>query len=1016
MSWRGPEPATCWAAAEAIKVIPTEAETPSDAVFLATHSSIPVFQRAVVTDNKRMTETDEHALLAAVLEQPADQPIVPILGGSGTGKSHLVRWLRAKLPEAESRRVIFVPKHRMSLRGILDLILERATSDRADELRQKVAKAVEGIADEHEAKLRLRSELAVLIETRGSRTDVSAEEQELRAYLASSEGLPALLSDPVFRDRLLEERSPISRLVREKLAGKGTEDKDEAFGFTANDLAMSVDDVSRASTAAKDVASALTSDPEFRNVAARMLNEQLNLAVSQVFGIGGDDLKDLLVEVRVELKQQGLELLLLIEDFSIFQGIQGGLLDAITLIPTQDNDICPMRVVMAVTTGYFVNQVPDTVYTRVYKAFDLDDRKPRVSFAPTAVAARYMNAIRVGVERLDEVHEGGGEIPNACEQCPVNDACHKAFGSANGYGLFPFNQYALSKAVTSKLVDERLSVRDFLTRVLRPVLFNAHDEIEHGTFPNAEFHTIFRAGAVGTLDSVEDEHKLATPGDPELSKRRVILVRYWGAEGAEPHNLRPTIHEAFSIPPVKGLPGETEADSGGVVGPPPSTSTPVVPDTSTPSASSASPKKAAVPALVQAIDAWRATGSLLQGQRNELRQIVHAAVTARLVLEDGLGRSSMWTNTGKQWDASFGANKSIDFSDRQVAGALITLDKDDNEAVRVLRALAWVNSTENWHSVENGEMLQRLVEEKVSAWADTVSDALFPHRDKRDDPELAVTAHTLLTMSKALGISDAFKDDAMSRTRALFAPSPLGPDAPRPKLRLWQQRITEDSQRLTRAQLQQRLLRLASFTQGTGSPLALDLPRVTKALRGKHRGSDIPQATGLLAETVTTVQARHNALPELRDEASATVPDLSDLGGQLVEVVKQLENLVTERANAGQLPGALIRPDLTAAGRAIKAGDQNRVEGIRVKLDAWDQLSVDDRVRLLTDDWDAAAGRVQQWIGHATQAIQALEAKLGGGETSAAQIEYDQTRSALVATLEGLVAILDPPLESKETA
>jgi hypothetical protein len=1005
-------PATCWTGTEATKVIPTEAETPSDAVFLATHASIPVFQRDVVTNNQRLTETDEYALLAAALEQPADQPILPILGASGTGKSHLVRWLRAKLPDAESRRVIFVPKHRMSLRGIIDLILERTTSDRANELRQKVAKAVEGITDEHEAKLRLRGELAVLIETRSTQTDVSAEEQDLRMYLASSEGLPALLSDPVFRERLFDKTSPISRLVREKLAGKGAEDKDEAFGFMASDLAMSVNDVSRASTAASNVAAALSSDAQLREIAARMLNEHLNPAVSQVFGIGGDDLKDLLVEVRIELKRQELELLLLIEDFSIFQGIQGGLIDAITLIPTQGNDLCPMRVVMAVTTGYFVNQMPETVYTRVYKVFDLDGPAPKVYFDPPSVAARYMNAIRVGSRGLDESYHHDGQTPNACEQCPVNDACHRAFGSAGGYGLFPFNQNALNKAVKSKLIDDRLSVRDFLTRVLRPVLYNYHDEIEDGAFPNAEFDAAFRAGAVGTLDSVEDESRLSTPGDPELSKRRVILLRYWGGDGNAPHNLRSTIHQAFGIPQVPGLPGEADVEGGDREGNIPPYIAPA-PGTPTPTAAQQKPQ---VPDLVRTVDSWRATGQLVQSKRNELRQIIHTAIIARLALEDGLGSGSMWTISGKQWDTTFDAKTSIDFSDRPVADSLITIDKDDDETVRVVRALAWVNSAEDWNAIENGEELQRLAEEKISEWAAQVDDAMFSHRDKFDNPELAVAANTLLAMSKALGLPAAFKSDALSRTRALFAPSPRGPDVTRPKLRQWQQRVCEDSQRLTRGLLQQRVLRLASFTQGSGRPLALDLPRVAKALSSKNTDDDIPSSTGLLEETASTVRARYDALPDVRDEASALVPDLGHLGGDLLEIIKKLSNIVTERANAGQLPSVIDRPGLSAAGKAIKTGDQKRVESVRGEIDNWDQLSIDSRVRLMTDDWDEPVARVRRWLDLATRAIEALEAKLGDGASSAAHVEYEHTRTAFVDTLRGVADILGSARESKETA
>lgn len=1007
MSWRDALPPACWEAAETDRIIPTEAETPSDGVFLATHSSIPVFLRDVVVNAKRVNKTDEEALLQAVAEQPADQPILPILGGSGTGKSHLVRWLRATLPPQASRRIIFVPKHRMSLRGILNLILQHATGDRADELRDKVASAVEGFANEEVAKLRLRSELALLVETQPLRSDASAEEQDLRAYLASREGLPALLGDDIFRDALLDEGGPITRLVREKLHGKSTEDKDEAFGFTPDNLNLSVDDVSRAGTAAKTVASALTSGAEVREVAAKMLNEQLGPAVSQVFGIGGDDLKNLLVDVRAEFRRQGLELLLLIEDFSIFQGIQGGLLDAITLIPTQDNNICPMRVVMAVTTGYFQNEMPDTVYTRVYKVFDLDDPTPRVSFDTSALAARYMNAIRVGSRALDEAQASRNEVPNACEQCPVNDACHQAFGAVDGYGLFPFNEHSLAKAVKSKLVKDRLSVRDFLTRILRPVLFNNHGDIDAGKFPPATFDTTFRAGAIGTLDSVEDEHLLATPGDPELSKRRATLVRYWGPEGTGPRNLYQAIHDAFNVPPLATLPGPD--DDGARPSPAPAPD-PVQPEPPAPVPT----KKAETPALVQAIDDWRAKGLLQQRDRNELRQIVHAAVSARLVLEDGLGGGPMWTNAGKQWDRAFESTISIALGGQQFAGALITINRDDDNDVRALRALAWVNQTGDWRAVENGEMLQRLVEEKVTGWSADVSNALFPQRDEKEDAELAVAANTLLAVSKALGVPDAYKDDAVSRTRALFASAPITPVAPRQKFQVWQQRISNDPQRLTRQQLQQRVLRLASFTQGAGSPLALDLPRLTRALRGKARSADLSPASGLLGETAKWIEMLQGMLPDLREEACASVPDLSELGAELPELVKHLDNLVAERAAVGELPSAINRLDLSAAGRAIKQGDQNRVERVAAKLECWETLLVDDQIRLLSDDWDEAAARVRNWTTLAGAAVAALEARLGSGGTSAAQLEYEEERSALLASLQELGELLDPFGEMKE--
>ena len=95
MSWRGNLPAACWDAHEASAIIPVEAESTSDGVFLATHSTIPITQRDQVDTARGGAVVDEQALLRAVQDQPADQPIIPILGKSGTGKSHLVRWLRA---------------------------------------------------------------------------------------------------------------------------------------------------------------------------------------------------------------------------------------------------------------------------------------------------------------------------------------------------------------------------------------------------------------------------------------------------------------------------------------------------------------------------------------------------------------------------------------------------------------------------------------------------------------------------------------------------------------------------------------------------------------------------------------------------------------------------------------------------------------------------------------------------------------------------------------------------------
>ncbi|OIJ62872.1 protein DpdH [Streptomyces mangrovisoli] len=1003
MTWRGTLPAACWEADEAPAIIPVEAESTSNGVFLATHTSIPILLRDRVDSAVGGTIVDEHSLQRVVEELPADQPIIPILGKSGTGKSHLIRWLRINLKPNNATRLIFVPKHRMSLRGILELILEHATSERAAELRAKVAAASDAAADETTAQLRLRNELAVLVETRGADKDGTPEENDLRAFLASAEGLPALLSDPVFRRRLLADNGPIARLVREKLSGKGSEDKEDAFGFSAADLDLSVDDVSKAGVDAASVASALASDAPLRDLAAKMLNEQLGPAVSEVFGIGGDDLKQLLVELRLDLHRQGLELLLLIEDFSIFQGIQGGLIDAITLLPTETLALCPMRVVMAVTTGYFVNQMPETVYTRTYKVFDLELPADKTApFDPARFAARYLNAVRVGSQEIDKHRTHEGPEPNHCLQCPVQEKCHQAFGEVEGVGLYPFSRTALDRAIRSQSKGDTFIARDVLTRVLRPVLHRDQTELDEGRFPSSGFESDFRTGALDILDNVEDQVRLRTPGDPELSERRVRMVRFWGP-GHGPQNLHPTIHEAFAIPSLPDLVTEQQTFPHQPSAPEPArpvhgTQTPVVVDPPSPPSVLPSPA-ASKPTLVQAVDDWHKTGQLVQSHRNDLRKIVHTAVIGCLGLEDGFGGDSGdWTKGKAEFKPSFDAATSITLDGSALQTALISIDHRNVEDVRVLRALAWVNARGSWEDVPQGDALQSLCVNRAQEWADSVSAVLLPSED--DDAELGRLAHALLSVSKALGITDSYKSDRLSRVKALFASPPKLADPVRPHMRQLQDRFVDPA--AERSLLQQRLLRLTSYRQGAGKPLAIDLPRLERAMRDDAAEAPWPEhVPEPIRKAADDIQKRTTMLDPMFDESRRLVPDVSDLGGDVAQVAQALNTLLSDLAALGQSANSINLPALRDAAKSVKPSDLKKVTDLTEGLDAWPTLTSDQRLRLMNLD-ERPALRIRTWLEPALQAVKVLEQKLQAGPASEVQREYDETLQRLVAGLETL--------------
>ncbi|MFV1362553.1 protein DpdH [Mycolicibacterium elephantis] len=1030
MSWHTERPTLCWEREAVLPVIPVEAESPTDGVFITTHSPLAIMERNQV-DDPSGTIVSEQRLLAAVGEQPADAPIMPILGRSGTGKSHLVRWLRLELEKVQAdhpnRRLIFVPKHKMSLRAILDLILDQSETTEVDEFRQRVHAATDQITNEKDARNRLRANLSILIAAEAMEPLVeNSEEQSERRFLA--EELPNLLDDGLFRQKLLADDGAIAQLTKEKLSGKGLEDKEEPFEFTAEDLKLSVDDTTRAGASARELAESLAADHSLRNLAATMLNEKLPEAVSTVFGVGGSDLKDLLIELRRELAKSGEELLLLIEDFSIFQGVQGGLIDAMTQVPTRDNPLCPMKVIMAVTTGYFHDHVPDTAKTRTYRAFDLDVPDSAASTDLEAFAVRYLNAVRVGPRSVDAAVARHEDVPNACDSCPVREECHTAFGHKNGIGLYPFNAFALQRAVQSRQKESGVFVpREVLKDVLRPVLVEDREALETSKFPSDEFQSRFASAAAAVDWNVELTARIRNQGETDelVERRRRMLIFY--APNPAPQNLDHGIHDAFSIPEVAGLP-----QASSVARPP--TEPPEKPALKKRGIErerkSSRPEKETKPRLVAAVDQWSAGQALQQNDQNELRKLVHGAVVAYLNFEDGHRSDSSWGSTAPTGAQHFSHTTSIFIEGSKqtnMSGTRLDISRQDVDAVRTLRALAQFAANGSYDP-DRGRAaeLQRLTNRQVAKWAADIRRQLDLFRDDPEavDPEVGYLATALILSAQMLGVPTSFMADNPSATiDAIFSASPEESDLqllPN-QLRTLRGFAISEKGKSSRTALQELILRRTAYTQGGGKDAkdaGVDTDRILRSHAEYLKNPDPAPPERLhknVIDYVSRLQTLANKLDQVKSTIEQDLPDVSTIDAdRLADTVSAVNHTLSGLQTMGMTPPRVDTLKIQNSGAILEPEDAQQVAALRQSLKNWESLSPVERLRALSGDWPKSALRLGPWLAALNTALDGIENHINSKIDPGLQAKARQLDRKLATTLDEAATTLANLLDSQE--
>lgn len=722
----------CWTA-EGAADLPTEAVVASTGYFLATHAPLKI-RRGTPADvrGEQGKTVSEETVWTDFLTRPTAGGVLlmPVIGESGTGKSHLVRWIWEKSKEAagEKRQVIYLPKNQTSLKAVVKALLAEVRNSELDQLRADVDR-VSSELDKSGLEQRLLNHLQEALVA-------APREPGPGSALMGKKGLSVLLLDPHVRGHLLRDGALIPKLAQSLLRDRQEGEEDRTAEFTVEDLPLDVGDVMDASEDARRMLTHLTSSPERQLAAVRLLNEHVSAAVTNATNVGAGRLQNAMLQIREEFQRRGKEIVLLIEDFTVIQGFQRDLLDAIIEVGEREgkSSLAPIRTLMAVTTGYYA-RLTDTVMTRARQAtpyvYNLD-----VQFNPdnmmdeaASFVGRYLNAARVGRAVLD-ANRTGVAPQNACEDCVFREQCHDAFGkSADGHGLYPFNKPALRRAIQSRRAPGNdpaaFNPRIVIGEVVRNVLREHGQSIADGAFPDRRFTEQFptppneRALPARVRADLEDQL------DPEETVRYATFIELWGDAPATQVNLPSPLRDAFGIGTVNDGQEGTK--------PPEDSRTMPGGDVSTPTGSTLPPPtppvamKRSLAQAIEQVENWATRNAALrQNTAKDIRTIIQDAVVARCDWNDPLMPEPNSAVLKKAWPAG-SAIVSIEgaYGESEAAKAPIQFTRSSRNSLYfrgLLLAEAGVLEGQSWATNDDvtsaAEALRRLARDADSHQAD----------------------------------------------------------------------------------------------------------------------------------------------------------------------------------------------------------------------------------------------------------------------------------------------------------
>lgn len=979
----------CWKDEAVLAATPRDAASLSDGHFQAIHHPLPLRERDLGrrSGGQAVTEADIVTALRGPL-RPDGYLFIPIVGGSGTGKSHLVRWVRDQTEAEQGWETRYLPKNRTGLRRAIEIIIRDLSGPRIAEAREALAAAPAHTENDDILGERLLDELALVIShpeefLPASAAEVDPQSLQLRDKL--SRQLPLVLRDHEVRKRLLAPGGAVMRLVGLALHGRQDGDglDDDATRFQPSDLPLSFAEIGDVHPKASKLLQDFAGMPFVLNAAVSLINEALPLAEKRITVSGQVDLVEVFREVRRSLHADEKELVLYIEDLTVLHGVEREFLDAIVEpVQSDDGTMCNLRMIFAVTEGHFDDL--DTVRKRCDDAYWLD-----ASFGQDGISTsdalsflgRYLNASRLDPSEVATAWTARTSdrwLPNACQRCDFQVECHDNFGtSPEGYGLYPYNDVAAERLVGA-LSETRFDPRDVVRQLVNRFLLRGAADLRQGTFPSAGLLEPFDARTEPLNPLFATELAAQRPIDHD---RIGNSLRYWG-DNADLTQLNSAVLKAFGIEhattAIDGLrdvanaagsrptPGQTKRRG--------SSSSETTPTREDPAAGLKAPWKAHFAEL----GAWAGQSKdLSAAATRDLRKLVHKAVLNNVAL------GAIPVNLGPEFEARFFRVDAHIFVHGSVTqqrqdAAVLTLERTGPVAA-TLQALILMDQLGE-SGYPQADRYRRLAAAAIDRWTNTI--ALELARPPASDAVSAVQAG--IVASLVSGRASGYRTEPEDLVAALFNPSPTQ-HAGTNRSPAWTSLVQQANDLIAR--VKPTIDVYFGEARGTqGEVRALQLPALMPIVQAFSKSWTLDSqepSTAAFFRVLETVVAQE--WQQLTSHAEV-LRDLLDRGREWVDQSERILASLRVAHNAGRLRDASLVEDLAALARAASPRAMRAVGDALDATQTSEATTLSKRIAILATDCPADVATIHRFVTRAATALDELErdleARRAAGTTS----------------------------------